>query len=92
VDIPIAILHAVDDPVIPYMLGRKLFSIAVKQRLPDSNKLVHFRRFDEGFGYAHKFICRAPELLGLVERFVNCTLQNDVWPCPDFTNEVVDAL
>ncbi|XP_035704338.1 lysophosphatidylserine lipase ABHD12 isoform X2 [Folsomia candida] len=82
IDIPIAIFHAIDDPVVPFALGVKLFRIAGRSR-GTLAKPVYFKRFGEGF--AHKFICRSPDLPNLVKQFQNCTT-SDTWPCVGFDN------
>jgi len=82
IHIPILILHAVDDPVVPFHLGRKLYQAALDTR-GNTSKPVYFRRFGEG--YAHKYICRSPELPGFVNEFVRCSV-NDDWPCEVLQN------
>ncbi|CAL8139898.1 unnamed protein product [Orchesella dallaii] len=80
IDIPMLIFHAIDDPVIPYFLGRKLHSIAKRKR-SSSAKPIYFKGFGEGFG--HKYIYRSPELPQLIRDFVHCSCVNQ-WPCPGF--------
>jgi abhydrolase domain-containing protein 12 len=82
IHIPIMILHAVDDPVVPFMLGKKLYRIGIETR-GNNSKPMYFLRFGEG--YAHKYICRSPALPKYVREFVRCSI-TDAWPC-----DVLDA-
>jgi len=75
--IPILILHAVDDPVVPYFLGKKLYNIGITTR-NSTAKPLYFKAF--GQGYAHKFICRSPELPPVLMEFYRCSIEN-TWPC-----------
>jgi abhydrolase domain-containing protein 12 len=77
ITIPIVILHALDDPVIPFFLAQKLFKIGYETR-PESAKPIYFKDFGEG--YAHKYICRAPELSEIINDFV-VSAKTDNWPC-----------
>ena len=61
IDVPILFLHAEDDWVVPYKLGRTLYEAATEQR-PPSWPEVEWRGFPGSRGYAHNHICRAPEL------------------------------
>ncbi|KAB7506034.1 Monoacylglycerol lipase ABHD12 [Armadillidium nasatum] len=66
---PLLILHAEDDAVVPYSLGKKLFQIVFESRNSDS-KSVKFVTFDKKFKYGHNYICRAPELPIIVREFL----------------------
>lgn len=68
IDVPILILHAEDDLVVPFKLGRALYESALEKRDP-SWQPVTWREFSGDHGYSHKFICRAPELPGIVRDF-----------------------
>ncbi|KAJ8922205.1 hypothetical protein NQ315_004142 [Exocentrus adspersus] len=70
VDAPITILHAEDDHVVPYKLGYKLYQHALRCRNDKQGKLT-FIKFDEGYNYDHKYICRAPEIHDIVKNFVS---------------------
>jgi len=61
IDVPILFLHAEDDWVVPYRLGRTLYEAATEHR-PSSWPEVEWRGFSGSRGYAHNHICRAPEL------------------------------
>ncbi|XP_072860863.1 lysophosphatidylserine lipase ABHD12 [Chlorocebus sabaeus] len=58
---PLFILHAEDDPVVPFQLGRKLYSIAAPARSFRDFK-VQFVPFHSDLGYRHKYIYKSPEL------------------------------
>jgi abhydrolase domain-containing protein 12 len=68
IDVPVMILHAEDDLVVPYKLGRALYEGAVERRDPTWPE-VQWHGFKAELGYGHKFICRAPELPGIVRNF-----------------------
>lgn len=66
---PIMIMHAEDDVVVPFRLGYQLYRTALDTRRRSWGP-VEFHRFDRTHGYGHKYLCRAPELPGLVEQFI----------------------
>lgn len=70
VDCPVLILHARDDGVVPYHLGLQLYRVAHENRQENQGK-VHFHEFEEKFQYGHKFICRSPELEGVIKNFIS---------------------
>ncbi|KAK7073294.1 Protein abhd12b [Halocaridina rubra] len=70
INIPVLILHAEDDLVVPFRLGKKLYESALKRRPADA-PVVRFISFSSQFGYAHKYICRAPELPSILRTFFN---------------------
>ncbi|XP_037949153.1 lysophosphatidylserine lipase ABHD12 isoform X2 [Teleopsis dalmanni] len=74
---PILIIHAEDDYVVPFHLGYKLYRIALDTR-GKSWGPVEFHRFDGSMAYGHKYLCRAPNLPGLISNFVN-TYRNEVY-------------
>ncbi|CAG7837827.1 unnamed protein product [Allacma fusca] len=91
ITIPIVILHAIDDPVIPFFLAKKLFKIGHETR-PKSAKPIYFKDFGEG--YAHKYICRSPDLSDIVNDFVR-SAKTDSWPCQmleDSSSALIDEL
>ncbi|KAL8185172.1 UNVERIFIED_CONTAM: Monoacylglycerol lipase abhd12 [Gekko kuhli] len=55
------ILHAEDDPVVPFHLGKKLYNIAAPSRNFRDHK-VQFIPFHTDLGYRHKYIYKSPEL------------------------------
>ncbi|XP_063774187.1 lysophosphatidylserine lipase ABHD12 isoform X1 [Pseudophryne corroboree] len=71
---PLLILHAEDDPVIPFHLGRKLYNIAAPARSFRDFK-VQFVPFHKDLGYRHKYIYRSPELRQILRDFFGSTEQ-----------------
>jgi len=63
---PVMILHAEDDPVIPFRLGKKLY-VSAKD---DGKKDVEFHRFAAKFGYQHSDIYKAPDLPDIIKSFL----------------------
>lgn len=70
---PIIILHAEDDLVVPYKLGYKLYRTALDIRHKTYGP-IEFHRFSGSSGYGHKYICRAPELPDIIDKFVETYL------------------
>ena len=70
IDVPILILHAEDDLVVPFKLGKALYESALEGRASHWPK-VHWREFSGQHGYAHKFICRAPELPDMIRQVLS---------------------
>ncbi|XP_068238665.1 lysophosphatidylserine lipase ABHD12-like isoform X2 [Palaemon carinicauda] len=69
---PIIILHAQDDRVIPFDLGKKLYEAGLHGR---SRELppISFIEFKTEFGYGHNYISRAPELMPIIKNFIQTT-------------------
>nr|XP_042708674.1 lysophosphatidylserine lipase ABHD12 isoform X2 [Chrysemys picta bellii] len=63
------ILHAEDDPVVPFHLGKKLYNIAAPSRSFRDYK-VQFVPFHRDLGYRHKYIYRSPELPRILREFL----------------------
>jgi len=76
--IPILIMHAKDDLVVPYVLGEKLYQAALAKRPADS-KPINFVSFESELGLAHIFIYSAPETPSIIEHFVSKSI-DDNWP------------
>jgi len=68
IDCPVLILHAEDDAVVPFKLGKALHDCALHTR-SETCRAVQFKEFSGELGYAHKYICRAPELPEIVRDF-----------------------
>ncbi|XP_034352570.1 lysophosphatidylserine lipase ABHD12 isoform X1 [Arvicanthis niloticus] len=66
---PLLILHAEDDPVVPFHLGRKLYNIAAPSRSFRDFK-VQFIPFHSDLGYRHKYIYKSPELPRILREFL----------------------
>ncbi|XP_017077266.1 lysophosphatidylserine lipase ABHD12 isoform X2 [Drosophila eugracilis] len=66
---PVMIIHAEDDVVVPFHLGYRLYRIALDGRSRAWGP-VEFHRFGSSHKYGHKYLCRAPELPGLIQTFI----------------------
>ncbi|KAI8482658.1 Protein abhd12b [Branchiostoma belcheri] len=66
---PLLILHAEDDFIVPFRLGKKLYEIA-KETRPKGAPPVHFIGYDRSHGYGHKYICNSPALPQVIREFV----------------------
>ncbi|XP_061141409.1 lysophosphatidylserine lipase ABHD12-like isoform X2 [Syngnathus typhle] len=64
---PVLILHAEDDHVVPFHLGKKLYETAARSRSLSSHK-VNFVAFPSLLAYRHKFIYRSPRLPSILRR------------------------
>ncbi|TRY78203.1 hypothetical protein TCAL_01751 [Tigriopus californicus] len=73
IHVPLLILHAKDDLVIPFHLGKKLYQRAQETRLSHS-KPVKMISFEESDGFAHIFIHTSPEVPKLVSEFIKDSL------------------
>uniref|UniRef100_A0A336L1B9 CSON003365 protein n=1 Tax=Culicoides sonorensis TaxID=179676 RepID=A0A336L1B9_CULSO len=76
IKLPIMILHAEDDKVVPFRLGYKLYRTALKTR-PKSFAPIEFYRFSKSHNYGHRWMCRSPELPGLVNQFFDKYEEDD---------------
>jgi len=62
------ILHALDDGVVPYSLGLKLYDTAVRTKKSGGVELV---TFDARHGYGHKHIHKAADLVSIIKKFTS---------------------
>ncbi|XP_060069074.1 lysophosphatidylserine lipase ABHD12-like [Ylistrum balloti] len=67
---PLLILHAEDDKVVPFELGKKLYGIASETR-PTHSGPLEFISFNASYGYGHKLIFMAPELPNAIRKFMD---------------------
>ncbi|KAM9809706.1 lysophosphatidylserine lipase ABHD12-like isoform X4 [Syngnathus typhle] len=67
---PVLILHAEDDHVVPFHLGKKLYETAARSRSLSSHK-VNFVAFPSLLAYRHKFIYRSPRLPSILRDFLD---------------------
>ncbi|GFN85064.1 monoacylglycerol lipase abhd12 [Plakobranchus ocellatus] len=65
----ILILHAKDDLVVPFHLGKKLYHKAKATRT-EKTKTVEFVPFEANLGYGHKLIYQAPEMADIIRQFI----------------------
>ncbi|XP_030604295.1 lysophosphatidylserine lipase ABHD12 isoform X2 [Archocentrus centrarchus] len=66
---PVLILHAEDDSVVPFHLGKKLYTLASQSKSLRGHK-VQFVPFPSALAYKHKFIYRSPELPNILSDFL----------------------
>uniref|UniRef100_A0A7N9AUS8 Lysophosphatidylserine lipase ABHD12 n=1 Tax=Mastacembelus armatus TaxID=205130 RepID=A0A7N9AUS8_9TELE len=66
---PVLILHAEDDSVVPFYLGKKLYHLASQSKSLSGHK-VQFVPFPSSLAYKHKFIYRSPELPNILSDFL----------------------
>uniref|UniRef100_A0AAQ6AK35 2-arachidonoylglycerol hydrolase ABHD12 n=1 Tax=Amphiprion ocellaris TaxID=80972 RepID=A0AAQ6AK35_AMPOC len=66
---PVLILHAEDDGVVPFHLGKKLYNLASRSKSLSGHK-VQFVPFPSALAYKHKFIYRSPELPNILSDFL----------------------
>ncbi|XP_028976135.1 lysophosphatidylserine lipase ABHD12 [Esox lucius] len=69
---PLLILHAEDDSVVPFQLGKKLYDMASQSKSLVGHK-VQFIPFPFSLAYKHKFIYRSPELPHILSNFFGMT-------------------
>ncbi|XP_046989448.1 lysophosphatidylserine lipase ABHD12 isoform X1 [Schistocerca americana] len=72
---PILILHAQDDVVVPFILGQRLYK-SLEQTRPKDAASVEFVIFEDKYRYGHKYICRAPELPDIIQKFLGSILKS----------------
>lgn len=70
--VPLMVLHAQDDRIIPYHLGVKLFQSVVESRKDDSAVEIPtvMHSFPSELGLGHRWVCNAPDLKEIVDNFV----------------------
>ncbi|XP_077438462.1 lysophosphatidylserine lipase ABHD12 [Vanacampus margaritifer] len=66
---PVLILHAEDDHVVPFHLGKKLYETAANSRSLSGHK-VQFVAFPSSLAYRHKFIYSSPRLPRILRDFL----------------------
>ncbi|XP_013879073.1 lysophosphatidylserine lipase ABHD12 [Austrofundulus limnaeus] len=66
---PVLILHAEDDAVVPFHLGKKLYNVASQSKSLSGHK-VQFVSFPSSLSYKHKFIYKSPELPSILSDFL----------------------
>lgn len=73
--VPMLILHAEDDSIVPYALGRKLYDIGLKTKKKGS---LYFISFEGRHSYGHKHLHYAPELPQIISDFVAGKLKSNI--------------
>ncbi|XP_037776504.1 lysophosphatidylserine lipase ABHD12-like [Penaeus monodon] len=69
IPIPIWILHAQDDGVVPITLGLELYSAAMRSRSKKAPE-VRFFDFEDHYGYGHNYIHKSDDLPMILREFV----------------------
>ncbi|CAK1549105.1 unnamed protein product [Leptosia nina] len=69
-DLPVMILHAKDDVIIPHVVGVKLYNSILESRDNDSSKLK-LHSYETQASLGHKFICNAEDLPQVVGDFIS---------------------
>ncbi|XP_049882286.1 lysophosphatidylserine lipase ABHD12-like [Pectinophora gossypiella] len=67
--LPVLILHAKDDVIVPFRVGLKLYRSVKASRSP-SDAVIKLHAYDKAMDLGHKWICHAPDLRDIVEDFV----------------------
>ncbi|XP_063426262.1 lysophosphatidylserine lipase ABHD12-like [Mytilus trossulus] len=73
---PLMMIHAEDDEIVPYELGRKLYEAAEKTRKIGSAS-IEFISFNASEGLGHKHIFKALEIPNIVKNFIHETCRKD---------------
>lgn len=72
IDSPILILHAMDDKIIPFHLGHKLYEHSLKLQ-PKNCRKAQMIAFNGEYGYGHKNIFKDPELPKIIDNYIKST-------------------
>lgn len=69
--VPLLILHAENDWVVPMQLGEKLYKhlLEFRENACDNVRFVKFN--SKEISYGHKHICECPDLQNVIRRFIN---------------------
>lgn len=70
VDSPIMIMHAEDDPIIPYTFGRTLFDIAIKSRDLAKQGNATYHQFPSYLRHSHLQITDDPDIPTYIDEFL----------------------
>ncbi|XP_054281651.1 lysophosphatidylserine lipase ABHD12-like isoform X2 [Macrosteles quadrilineatus] len=76
VSAPILFLHAEDDMVVPYKLGKKLYNAVMGYR-KDDKTVTEFVTFEYKMGHGHKFIYRDKRLPSILRKFIDTNQQRN---------------
>ena len=70
--VPLLILHAEDDRIVPFNLGVKLYEQALKDQ-PKNVRKAQMVAFNGDLGYGHKYILRDAGLPHIIDQFINAS-------------------
>ncbi|XP_032524568.2 lysophosphatidylserine lipase ABHD12-like isoform X1 [Danaus plexippus] len=68
--LPVLVLHARDDLVVPHVVGEKLYQSIVKSRV-NGGATIKLHSYDKNQNLGHKWICNAKDLPEVVGDFVS---------------------
>ncbi|CAH4037565.1 lysophosphatidylserine lipase ABHD12-like isoform X1 [Pieris brassicae] len=68
-ELPVLILHAKDDVIVPFVVGLKLYRSILESRNNDGSK-VKLHAYDKQKNLGHKYICHAQDLEQVIGEFV----------------------
>jgi len=69
IQIPLLILHAQDDGIVPFHLGHKLYEQSLRDQ-PKSCKRAQMIAFNGQYGYGHKYIFKDLQLPQIIHNFI----------------------
>jgi abhydrolase domain-containing protein 12 len=72
IDSPLLILHAMDDTIIPFHLGHKLYEHSLELQ-PKYCRKAQMIAFNGEYGYGHKNIYKDPELPKIIDNYIKST-------------------
>ncbi|KAJ0170573.1 hypothetical protein K1T71_013944 [Dendrolimus kikuchii] len=72
--LPVLILHAKDDVIVPFLVGLKLYRSIVQSRSED-DAMIKLHAYDKRENLGHKWICQAKDLTDIVGEILNIHLQ-----------------
>ncbi|KAL0810336.1 hypothetical protein ABMA28_010489 [Loxostege sticticalis] len=67
--LPVLILHAKDDVIVPFVVGAKLYQSILESRVA-GGATIELHAYDKKLNLGHKYICRAKDLSEIVGEFV----------------------
>lgn len=76
IETPLLILHAEDDRIIPFFIGKRLYEQAL-QLQPKNIQRAQFVSFPANLNYGHKTIFKDPELSKIIRKFHDSLRTNE---------------
>ncbi|XP_013178594.1 PREDICTED: monoacylglycerol lipase ABHD12-like isoform X1 [Papilio xuthus] len=67
--LPVLVLHAKDDVIVPFVVGKKLYKAILESR-SEGDAAVTLHAYDSKLNLGHKWICTAPDLPDVIRNFV----------------------
>ncbi|KAG6463892.1 lysophosphatidylserine lipase ABHD12 [Manduca sexta] len=69
--LPVLILHAKDDVIVPFVVGLKLYRSVLESR-SEGGATIKLHAYDKSENLGHKWICHAKDLSDVIGDFVQC--------------------